>query len=316
MLGMSMSRLWCASVIAAAVLPAGCTTGSASASVAPSVLRYAYSPGTEEPEAQTLRLERLREHLANSLGMEVQLFKTSGSYGAVIEAMRAKKIDVATLGPFSYLIAAEKAGADVIVVRGTMDGEHASYGGTIAVAGHSPIRTIDELIARAGELTFSFVDPASTSGFLVQQHYLQSRGLDPEKSFKKVLFSSNHLASAMTLIAGKVDAAAIMEPVPGNTIYKRLYSSGRIREGEIRILWRSPRIPSSPIAVRRDLPERLKREIQRALVEIPQRDPELWAMWPKSGAPTDQIVLMPATDAMFDGLRDMARGIENLSLLD
>jgi phosphonate transport system substrate-binding protein len=234
----------------------------------------------------------------------------------VIEAMRARKIDIATMGPFSYLIAAEKAGADVIVVRGTRDGGHGDYGGVIAVARNSPIRTIEELVARSKELTFSFVDPASASGFLVQRAYFQSVGLDPERDFKKTMFSTEHLASAMTLIAGKVDAAAIMETRPGNTLYKALYTKGRIREGDIRVLWRSPRLPSSPVVARRDLPASLKREIQQAFIEMPERDPELWKIWPKSGEPTAHVVWLAGNDAMFDELRAMARGITNLSLLE
>jgi phosphonate transport system substrate-binding protein len=313
----SHSGFLCA--ILSAGLLAGCSTSASTTSTAtgwPTVLRYCYSPGTEEPEAQTLRLDRLKEYLTSQLRVRVELYKTSAGYGPVIEAMRAKKIDVATMGPFGYLIASEKADAEVIVVRGTRDGEPGEYGGVIAVGRNSPIKTIEELVAHSKDLTFSFVDPASTSGFLVQRAYLQSVGLDPDKDFKKTLFSTNHLASAMTLIAGKVDAAAIMEPVPGNTIYKRLYTKGRIKEGDLRVLWKSPRLPASPIVVRRDLPEDFKRELQQALVNMAERDPELWAMWPRSGGDPATTALLPATEAMFDGLRAMARNVKNLSLLE
>jgi len=259
---------------------------------------------------QTLRLDRLKTYLADRLKVEVELYKTSGGYGVVIEAMRAKKIDVATLGPFGYLIASEKAGAEVIVVSGTKGTGQGSYAGVIAVAKNSPIRTIQELVARSRELTFSFVDPASTSGFLVQRAYLQSVGLDPDTDFKKSMFSMNHVASAMTLIAGKVDAAAMMESMP-----QTLVTRGRIHVGDIRVLWTSPRLPSSPIAVRKDLPARFKEEIRQALIDIPTRAPDLWQMWPKTNVGPD-TVLLAGNDAMFDGLRQMARNIKNLSLLE
>src|SRR5262245_9663954 len=113
--------------------------------------------------------------------------------------MRAKKIDAGTFGPFGYLIASEKAGAEVLVNTGTKHGGHGSYAGTIAVSSKSQLKTIDDLVAHAKELTVSFVDPASTSGFLVERAYFQSVGIDPEKDFKKTVFSMNHLASAMTL---------------------------------------------------------------------------------------------------------------------
>jgi phosphonate transport system substrate-binding protein len=315
------TKVWLAPTVLAAGLVAACNAGGASTAPAaaeerPKVLRYVYSPsGTEEPQAQSLRLDRLKDYLEVRLKMDVELYKTSAGYGAVIEAMRAKKIDVGTFGPFGYLIASEKAGAEVIVVTGTKDGNHGSYAGTIAVNSNSPIKTIDDVVTHARNLTFSFVDPASTSGFLVQRAYFQSVGLDPEKDFKKTVFSMNHLVSAMTLIAGKVDAAAFMEAKPGNTIYRTLFTRGRMREGDIRVLWKSPPLPTSPIAVRRDLSASFKQEIQQALVDIPERDPELWKMWPRSSA-SSEVVLVRGTDEMFDGLREMARNVKNLSLLE
>jgi phosphonate transport system substrate-binding protein len=291
---------------------AACSTGRAEGSTSdrPRVLRYSYAPSVEEPQAQTLRLDHLKKYLADRLHVDVELYKTSAGYGTVIEAIRAHKIDVATLGPFGYLIASEKAGAEVIIVTGEPDTGEGGYRGVIAVPQASPIKTIDELVAHSKELTFSFVDPASTSGFLVQRAYFQSVGLDPDKDFKKTMFSMNHIASAMTLVAGKVDAAGMMESMP-KTVARR----GLAKESDFRILWTSPHLPSSPIVVRRDLPEGFKREIQQALIDIPTRDPELWNMWPKTNR-TSTSVLLPGKDAMFDELRAMARNVKNLSLLE
>ena len=276
----------------------------------PKVLRYAFAPGVEEPQAQTLRLDHLKKYLADRLHVDVELYKTSAGYGTVIEALRAHKVDVGTLGPFGYLIASEKAGAEVLTVTGEPDTGKGGYRGVIAVPQSSPIKTIDELLAHSKELTFSFVDPDSTSGFLVQRAYFQSRGLDPDKDFKKTMFSMNHIASAMTLVAGKVDAAAMMESMP-----KTVAERGLAKPSDFRILWTSPHLPSSPIVVRRDLPDSFKREIQQALVDIPKQDPELWKMWPRTNR-TPTAVLIRGNDAMFDELRAMARDVKNLSLLE
>src|SRR5262245_32074694 len=92
------------------VTTAACGTQASTESVAsgrPAVLRYCYAPSTEEPEKQTLRLDLLKKYLSKRLNMDVEIIKTSGGYGVEIEAMRANKIDVATLGPFGYVIAAE-----------------------------------------------------------------------------------------------------------------------------------------------------------------------------------------------------------------
>lgn len=301
-------------IVLAALVATACgdarPTAVVDASGRPQVLRYLYSPSAEEPETQGLRLERLKAYLKRELNLDVELYKTSAGYGVAIEAMRARKVDMATFGPFGYLIASEKAGAEAILVRGDKTTGQGFYKGVIAVAKRSDIRSIDDLLGRSKALTFAFVDPASTSGYLVQYAFLQSRGVEPSTAFKKTMFSVNHIASAMAVVAGKVDASAIME----NTIVQ-LASLGKIADDDLRVLWTSPPLPSSPIAVRRDLPEAFKQELQRAFLAIPERDPELWAMWPKVRGVENQV-LLPGTDAMFDGLRAMARGVENLSLLE
>jgi phosphonate transport system substrate-binding protein len=307
-------------VLVLAALACGCTSSGISAAGAeterPKVIRYAYNDGSEDPQAQMTRLDLLKDYLSERLNVEVEVYKTTGAAGAVIEAMRAKKVDLGTMGPFAYLIASEKIGAEVIAVRGTRDGGPGDYGGTIAVARNSPIKTIEELVARSKDLTFSFVDPTSASGFFVQRAYFQSVGLDPERDFKKTMFSTQHIASAMTLIAGKVDAAAIMEARPGNSLYKRLYGKGRIKEGDIRILWQSPRLPSSPVVARAGLPTTIKQEVQQAFLDMPERAPELWKIWPKSGIATADSTWLPGDDAMFDELRTIVRGIKDLGVFD
>ena len=313
---MALERFALLPAIVLAVWSAGCATRAAAdpdaaAAGRPKMLRYVYAPTTEEPQAQSIRLDRLKDYLQERLQIDVELYKVSGGYGAIIEALRAKKIDVATLGPFGYLIASEKAGAEVLVVRATKDTAEGIYSGAIAVRKDSPIRTIDDLIAHARELTFSYVDPDSTSGFLVQRAYFQSRGLDPDNLFKKSMFSTSHVASATALLAGKVDAAAMMETLPTRVLLGRHL----MKPGDIRLLWVSPRLPSSPIAVRKDLPPEFKAEIRQALIDIPERDPELWRMWPKPSGPADAVYIA-ATDEMFDGLRAMARNVKNLNLLE
>jgi len=310
---MVVKKLALAFVVLSLACCAACADGRVSAETntgRPSVLRYSYAPGVEEPQAQTIRLDRLKKYLSDRLKMPVELYKSSAGYGMVIEAMRANKVDVATMGPFGYLIASEKARAEVIVVSGTKHGGQGEYRGTIAVSRNSPIKTIEDLVAHSKELTFSFVDPASTSGFLVQRAYFQSVGLDPDKDFKKTMFSTNHIASAMTLMTGKVDAAAMMETIPG-----RLIKRHALQEGDIRVLWVSPPLPSSPIVVRKGFSESFKRELQQALVDIPEKDPELWKTWPHSNNYPDPV-LLPGDDSMFDGLRTIARNVKNLSLLE
>jgi phosphonate transport system substrate-binding protein len=211
------------------------------------------------------------------------------------------------------VLATQRVPLEAIVSRSGADGE-AVYAGSLAVRADSPIRTMDDLVRHSKELTISFVDPASASGFLVQNAFLQSKGIEPQKDFRKVMFTMSHPASILTLKAGKVDVAAVME-----RLVRGYLKSGQLKPGELRVLWTSPPIPTQPIAVSRDLPRDFIEEIRRAFLEMKDKDPETFsAQVPKSFAmlvgPRSDYVL--ANDAMFDGLREMARSVPNLSLLE
>jgi len=278
----------------------------------PSVFRYNISLTQENPEERARRVDLLRPYLQQQLGIPVEITATV-SYGGAIEAMRAKKIEAASMGPFAYLIASEKAGAQAIAARGSADGSSGGYAGTLAVAAGSPIRSIQDLIHHAKDLTLSFVDPASASGYLVERIYLDSIGVNPERDFKKVVFSSNHLASLMTLKAGKADVAAIEDYLPGV-----LAQRGKLKPGEIRTLWTSPRIPNSPVTVRGDLPEDFKKKVQDAFVEMSTKAPQVFkGIIAKNARPATQDgSYVRVSDAAFDELRKMARGVKQVQLLD
>lgn len=84
------------------------------------------------------------------------------------------------------------------------------------------------------ELTIAFVDPASSSGHLVPRGYLESIGLNPEKSFRQVVFAQNHPNTIMTAVSAKADVAAI-----SRSALDRFVARGRISSDERAILWDS-----------------------------------------------------------------------------
>src|SRR5262249_27738252 len=209
----------------------------------------------DDPDTALQRIQPLKHYLENALHLRVEMVATT-NYGVVIEAFRAHKIDAASISPFSYVMATQKAPIRAIVMHGGENGGPAAYTGSLGVPGNSPIHSIQDVVKHAKDLTISFVDPASASGFLVQNAYLQSLGLEPQRDFRKVMFTQNHLASVMTLKAGKVDVGAVSE-----RMMSRWRQSGKIGPKDIRIIWTSPSIPNQPIAVSMTLPGPFKEEI-------------------------------------------------------
>ena len=81
---------------------------------------------TEDQLEMLKKFEPAKAYLERELDMPVETFMAT-DYTAVIEAMRAKKIDVAYFGPFSYVLATERANAEAIVTGGTDTGDVATY---------------------------------------------------------------------------------------------------------------------------------------------------------------------------------------------
>src|SRR5262249_8669127 len=127
----------------------GCKGNSANGTQA---LRYAFSPQAEQMQGGTLRRELLVKYLSTQLHMPVQFAMVTG-YGPTIEAMRVNKVDVATFGSLSYLIAAQKANAEAIVSTGNADGSLGGYRSVIAVPKGSPYHSLADLKAHARDIT-------------------------------------------------------------------------------------------------------------------------------------------------------------------
>lgn len=281
---------------------------NASGTGRPTKLRIGWVPNDEDVERRA-RWDGLRAYLERKLSMPVELVQT-GAYAPAIEAMRASKLEICGLAPFAYLIASEKSVAEPLVAPGFADGSANRYRSGFIVPAASSLRSLDDVKARAGELTLSWADPASASGHLVPRAHLESIGINPEKDFKQVMFAMNHTASIMTVKAGKVDLAAVT-----TTSLRNMIAKGRIAEGDVRVIWESEPIMASIIAIRRNLPDTFKAEVLAAYLAFAEEDPQAWAQ-------IEPVYLTPgvrwvaAHDTDFDPLRRLARNVRNLDLLN
>jgi phosphonate transport system substrate-binding protein len=290
------------------LLLASLLTLAACSPAAKTTLNYAYSNTADDIQTNPQRYKLLTAYLTKAVGVPVNVVPTNG-YGPTIEGMRAGKVDIATMGPLSYLIASQKGGVEPLVIRGLASGP-ATYQSSIIVRGDSPIQSIDELIRDRHRLTFAFVDPASTSGHIIPRVYLESRGVDVEKDFRKMFFSSGHPTSLYTVIGGKVDAAATMP-----TMIHTMERNGKIKPGQVRILWESSEIPASPVVVRKALAADLKDKLRKAYLDMPAAAPDLAAaLQVTTSAPDFRYYV--ANDAMFDGLRKITRDLKNVKILE
>ena len=245
-------------------------------------LRIAVIP-TEDARAQLLHLQPLADYLSRELDVPVEFVVTT-SYTAAIEALRARQVGMAWLGPFSYVLASSLVDITPVVGGIRKDTGDIFYNSIIVVRRDAGIDSVDGLIGH----DFAFVDPASTSGYLVPLAMFLDAGIDPERDFAHVVFAGSHTAVELAIANGRVDAAA--DSLPS---YELMVNSGSVDSDELKIIWVSNSIPPSPLVARLDLGSELIEMVRDALVsagpEVISFEGELAGYAPVSDADYDVI---------------------------
>jgi phosphonate transport system substrate-binding protein len=259
----------------------------------PGVLTVGFIPA-EDSRAMVRQSQAILDIVAKHTGMKIDTFVGS-DYNATIEALRAGHVDVALLGPFSYVLATTVAPVEAFAVTVTARSMQPSYKSIIIAAKDSPINSIADLKGH----TFAFVDPGSTSGFMVPSAAFIKAGMTPEKDFKQVMYSGGHDATIVAVGSGKVDAGSVAD-----RIYERGCAKGLADCNKLKVIWTSPAIPNDPLLYRKNLSDDMKKKIREAFFSIKNL---------AFGEMGTVARFDPATDADYDPLREIAKAL-NLDL--
>lgn len=284
--------------------------------------------GGDDADAVVERVEPLRAHMEAQLGIPVEV-STGGSYSAVIEAMRADRVDGMLVGPFAYVLAVQEARAEALAVYVSGSGEPVvfdaarppHYYSVNFTRKGSGIMNVEDLIGK----DFAFVDPASMSGHLAPKTALIKAGIDPDTQMNTV-FAGSHPSAVIAVWNDKVPAGATFE----NNLY-RLRDEGQVEfcgfpdnqvavprtqeeimavyescpEGHLVIFQYSDPIPSTPFAVRSELPESFKSAVKEILLGI-KDNPELVAATRSWYVDPSAELGFTSLDQYYNGLRDIA----------
>ncbi|MEO1593020.1 MAG: phosphonate ABC transporter substrate-binding protein [Cyanobacteria bacterium J06632_22] len=216
---------------------------------------------TESQENLEPQWEPFLTAMSEALGRDVIGFYAT-DYAGVIEGMGAGKVQVAWYGGKSYIEAAARSDAEAFAQTVNDDGTKGYYSHLITNKDNPIVADIDleagngdeYVIENAGNLTFAFNDPNSTSGFLVPTFYVFAQnGVNPEEAFSELIFAGSHEATGLAVAENQVDVAT-----NNSENLARLEETAPDALENIQIIWTSPIIPSDPLAYRSDLPECLK----------------------------------------------------------
>ncbi|MEO1131878.1 MAG: phosphonate ABC transporter substrate-binding protein [Cyanobacteria bacterium J06639_1] len=235
--------------------------------------------------------------MSEELGIPVNASYAT-SYAGVIEAMRFNQVQMAWYGGKSYIEAAAKSEAEAFARTIGSEGEKGYFSHLIANKDSEFVEQAKAMggdkyvLENAGDLTFAFNDPNSTSGFLVPSFYVFAQnGVNPDKIFDRLVFSGSHEATALAVANAQVDVAT-----NNNESLSRLEKTNPEARANIVEIWTSPIIPSDPIAYRKDLPEDLKAQIRDFFYTYD--DPAILG-------PLDWSGFEPAADEDWDVIREL-----------
>jgi len=261
-----MNKLMLATASLAAVLTA--TAASAEWKDQYKTIRFGILSGENEKD-RIARYTPFEKYLENELGVDVEIF-TAGAYDGVIQAVAADQIEFAFFGSSSYAAAYTETEGGVVPIlsRVQKDGSTGYYSILVTRCDSG----LNDLASLEGKV-LAFADPDSTSGYAVPLYNL-SQQVEPKTYFKAIPFSGSHEAGVQGVVNGTFDAAATYMTNETSGVVPRLVSKGVIDDGIVCTIWTSPEITSGPFTARGNLPQDLIDDMQQAVFDIVEKDPE------------------------------------------
>lgn len=215
------------------------------------------------PRLMYLKYQPLVDYLNTHTPWHVEL-DLQNSYDETVEGLCSGRLQLAYLGPFTYLRAQEACGARVAVRLNTRG--LATFQSYIMVRQDSPFRSLADL----ANTRFGFGSVMSTSSHLVPRVMLERAGLRPGTNVACDYFG-HHERAARGVLMGEVSACGVRDIV-----------GDLFKDRGLRVLARSDPLPNFPLAVARNAPAGFEEALVSALVDLPRRDPRvgrLFASW-------------------------------------
>ncbi len=263
----------------------------------PATLTFSIIP-TEETIQELTIYKPVIDYLSKMTEKKVEFYMPT-SYSTVVEALIGKWVDVAVLGPYSYVIANSKD-PDVQVFAtyakkpGHIQEEGPGYKAALITRKDSKFATIESLKGSVIGLT----DPASTSGNLVPRVvFTKVLNESLEKYFKKIVYTGGHDLSTMAVYEGKVDAAFVATHRFDNVVER-----GMVKKEDFNYLWYSPAVPQDPFVYRGSLCPDLRQKIEETFLTL-QNVPECSEFL--KNVNSNKFVKMTSAD--YDVIRDLKK---------
>ncbi len=236
----------------------------------------------KDPAKLKEHADKVAQYLTKELGMPVSTVVPL-EYSASVQALASKTADIAYSDSIPYLLARREAGATILLAEQRADAKgelRTDYDSIFVVGADSPYKSLEDIKANAGKVRIAFTSRTSTSGYLMAYSRLVKEGVlkpkqDPKEVFKSVDFSGSYTLALEAVAAGRADVCAVsfytMEgPRAGVYIPEET-------QKKLRIIARTPSVPTHVIMAREGISQPLKDKISQALLKLSGEQPDLLA---------------------------------------
>jgi phosphonate transport system substrate-binding protein len=231
------------------------------------------------------RFAPLTKYLSEKTKIKIDC-NISKDYRDHIDIVGQDRVDVAYMGPASYVLMTQKYGRKPVLARLEINGTPL-FQGVIVTRQNSSIKTLHDLAGKS----FAFGDPNSTMSYLVPLFMLNEAGIRKD-TLARHNFLSSHQNVALGVLIGDFDAGAVKEEV----FYQ-------FKERGLKDLAWTPKISEHVFVSRSTLPSGTVKILRNALLIL--NDESILSSIKSSAS-----ALVPASDSDYNNLRSIMLSIE------
>ena len=224
--------------------------------VSPDPLIFTYAP-VEDPAVYEGAWSDFLKHLERVTGKKTKYFGLQ-NYAAQIEAMRSGRLHISAFSTGSVVYAVNLAGGVPFAIMRDAKGPSGYHLIVITQAKNDRIKTIADLKGKR----VAHVSQTSSSGHQAPIYFFSRMGVTPGKDYQ-IVFSGKHDASALGVVNGDYDAAAVAD-----TVLERMVARGVIKAADYKVIYTSPLFPTAGFLYSHNLEPKLVDKIKDAFVSF------------------------------------------------
>jgi phosphonate transport system substrate-binding protein len=236
--------------------------------------------GGENTQDRLKRYDMFQKLLQETLGVPVKIFPAA-DYAGVMQGLAAGQLDATEFSPSAF------AGTwldckcvEPVVVPQEKDGS-IYYIAAMVVRKDSGIGSIDDMKGHS----LAFTDPNSASGYLIPSVTLRAKGIDltDGKYFSHVGFSGGHEQGVVAVLNRQYDSCVVWSSGQGDEatgytrgVLRSMVDKGMLKMADVRIIWKSDKVPNGPWTVRSALPAGLKQAFHDFMRALPAAHKDIY----------------------------------------